>query len=311
MQKGALKIRLPIGLLRIVAIEHGILIANYIPTRTSRLSSSIVYYTDAMGDPKSNLHFVLVRTQFASNLGSTVRVMKNMGFQSLILVRPECEVGIEARSFAMKGAEILDRARFFTSLEDVAGEVPLLIGTTGRFHGSRSRLVDSPTLATEVLPRLAGTEVGLVFGSEDNGLRREELRLCQWLVEIPTAPGYSVVNLAQAAAIVACQIHVASANWARPPSPARAEPAQVESLMGRIESLLADLDLPTRISVPRLMQRIRKIAGRAQLERRDVNMLHGVLKELAGRFESGRRRWRTGERENGSREPGNGKREDG
>lgn len=242
-----------------------------------------------MGDPKSNLHFVLVRTQFASNLGSTVRVMKNMGFEKLILVRPECEVGIEARSFAMKGAEILDRARFFTSLEAVADEVPVLIGTTGRFHGSRSRLVDCPTLSAEVLPRLAGTEVGIVLGSEDNGLRREDLRFCQWLVEIPTAPGYSVINLAQAAAIVAYQIHIASSNWTRPPSPARAAPSQIESLMQRIESLLEALDLSTRISVPRLMQRIRKIAGRAQLERRDVNMLHGVLKELSARFESGRR----------------------
>jgi TrmH family RNA methyltransferase len=237
-----------------------------------------------MGDPKSNLHFVLVRTQFASNLGSTVRIMKNMGFERLILVRPECEVGIEARSFAMKGAEILDHARFFTSLEAVVDEVPVLIGTTGRFHGGRSRLVDCPALTEQILPQLSGTDVGIVLGSEDNGLRREELRLCQWLVEIPTAPGYSVINLAQAAAIVAYQIHVASSSWARPSSPARAAPSQVESLMGRIESLLEALDLPTRISVPRLMQRIRKMAGRAQLERRDVNMLHGVLKELGARF---------------------------
>ena len=54
---------------------------------------------------RENFHFILVRTQFASNLGSSVRVMKNMGFQNLILVQPECEVGMEARSFAMKGAE--------------------------------------------------------------------------------------------------------------------------------------------------------------------------------------------------------------
>lgn len=237
-----------------------------------------------MGDPKSNLHFVLVRSQFASNLGSTVRVMENMGIESLLLVRPECEVGIEARSFAMKGAEILDRARFFTSLEAVAEEVPVLIGTTGRFHGSRNRLVDCPTLCTKVLPELRGTQVGIVFGSEDNGLRREELKVCQWLVEIPTSPGYSVINLAQAAAIVAYQIHVATSDGDAPPPPARATPAQVESLMARVESLLSELDLPTRVSLARMMPRMRKIAGRAQLERRDVNMLHGILKEVATLF---------------------------
>ena len=61
---------------------------------------------------RDNIYFILVRTQFASNLGSTVRVMKNMGFENLILVQPECEVGMEARSFAMKGSDILDRAVF-------------------------------------------------------------------------------------------------------------------------------------------------------------------------------------------------------
>ncbi len=244
----------------------------------------MLYYTRAMGDPKANLHFVMVRTQFASNLGSTVRAMQNMGFRKLLLVRPECEVGIEARSFAMKGAGILDRAHFFTSLEEVAAEVPVLIGTTGRFHGSQSRLVDAPTLSREILPSLAGTETGIVFGSEDNGLRREELKLCQWLVEIPTAPDYSVINLAQAAAIIAYQIHIDCSRWAGPVLPARATPAQVESLMSRIESLLEGLELPTRVSVSRLMQRVRKISGRAQLERRDVNMLHGVLKEVARCF---------------------------
>ncbi len=59
---------------------------------------------------ESNIHVVLVRTRFASNLGSAVRVMKNMGFENLILVAPQCEIGIEARALAMKGTEILDRA---------------------------------------------------------------------------------------------------------------------------------------------------------------------------------------------------------
>ena len=68
---------------------------------------------------RTNIHFVLVRTQFASNLGSTVRVMKNMGIGNLILVQPECEVGMEARSYAMRGADILDQALFYPSLEAV------------------------------------------------------------------------------------------------------------------------------------------------------------------------------------------------
>jgi len=41
---------------------------------------------------KKDVHFVLVRTRFASNLGSSARAIKNMGFSNLVLVKPECEV---------------------------------------------------------------------------------------------------------------------------------------------------------------------------------------------------------------------------
>jgi tRNA/rRNA methyltransferase len=64
-----------------------------------------------------------------------------------------------------------------------------------------------------------------------------------------------------------------------------ANPNEVESLMSRIEDSLRALDLPTRLSVERLMLRLRKISGRAQLEREDVNMLHGLVKELARKLE--------------------------
>ena len=233
-----------------------------------------------MHDPKSLLTFVLVRTQFASNLGSSVRAMKNMGFENLYLVRPECEVGIEARSFAMKGAGILDRARFFPSLESVADELGILAATTGRFRGAKPKLIDAPAFIDDVLPKLSGNRMGIVFGSEDNGLRREELGLCQWLVEIPTGSDYPVINLAQSVAMVAYHLHLSSQRDNALTPPAAAAPEQVESLLERIEELLGNLELSTRISSSRMMLRVRKIASRSRLEREDVNMLHGLFKEL-------------------------------
>ena len=97
-----------------------------------------------------------------------------------------------------------------------------------------------------------------------------------------TSPAFVNPPAVRAVAIASAAVSVSRASV---PSPARATPAQVESLMHRVESLLEALDLPTRDSVSRLMPRMRKIAGRAQLERRDVNMLHGILKELATLFE--------------------------
>jgi TrmH family RNA methyltransferase len=236
-----------------------------------------------MGLSRDNIHFILVRTQFASNLGSTVRVMKNMGFHHLVLVQPECEVGLEARSFAMKGAEILDNAIFRPSLEDAAQELSFLIGTTGRFKGRKRRLISCRALSEEILPRCSPANLGIVIGSEDNGLRREELRLCQWLVEIPTGSDYPVINLAQSAAIVAYELNLGLSHHARSDTLNLADPEELASLMLHVEKTIEALALPVRLSVQRLMQRVRKIASRAQLESEDINMLHGLLKELQRR----------------------------
>jgi len=235
---------------------------------------------------RDNIHFILVRTQFASNLGSTVRVMKNMGFQNLILVQPECEVGIEARSYAMKGAEILDGAVFAPSLAEASKGLSLLIGTTGRFKGRRPHLITCRSMVEHVLTLCSSADLGIVLGSEDNGLRRSELRLCQWLVKIPTYSSYPVLNLAQAAAIVAYEINMGLGATKDSEVLRRAQPQELESLMLHLEKTLEALSLEVRLSLGRLLQRIRKIAVRAQLESEDVNMLHGLLKELERRASS-------------------------
>lgn len=229
---------------------------------------------------REDISFILVRTQFASNLGSTVRVMKNMGFENLVLVRPECEVGMEARSYAMKGAEILDNALFLPSLEAATERVGLLVGTTGRFRGERKKLVSSPEVVDRILEKTGPSKVGIVLGSEDNGLRREELRLCQWLVEIPTGSDYPVINLAQAAAIMAYQINLGYVEESGKRRDRSIGTEEFEALMDRIENTLESLDLPTRVSVSRIMLRLKKIIARAQLEREDINMLHGLMREL-------------------------------
>lgn len=231
--------------------------------------------------PKSNIYFILVRTQFASNLGSAVRAMKNMGFEKLILVRPQCEIGIEARTLAMKGAEILDRATFLPSLEAASDQMGLLAGTTGRFEGRKRQLISCRALSHELVPRLSPSQIGIAFGPEGNGLRREELRLCQWWVEIPTASDYAVINLAQAVAIVAYELHVGlEGTRSFQDSLHKADPDEVEALLSHAERTFCALNFPNHISTERLLRRVRKITGRAQLEREDVNLLHGLLTEI-------------------------------
>jgi tRNA (cytidine32/uridine32-2'-O)-methyltransferase len=226
---------------------------------------------------KSDIHFILVRTRFASNLGSAARAMKNMGFERLILVQPECEVGIEARAYAMKGADILDRALFLPDMEAVTHQVGTLIGATGRFRQARPSLVDCRTLAGELAGKFATSSIGMVFGCEENGLSHEELRQCHWLLRIPTDSDYPVMNLAQAVAVVAYELNVTMA--ARPAGRVlhEADADENRRFLEFLEETLRQADLPADVDLSRLMRRIRRIAVRARLEKEDINLLRGLL----------------------------------
>ncbi|MBI4445958.1 MAG: RNA methyltransferase [Acidobacteria bacterium] len=227
-----------------------------------------------------SIYFILVRTHFASNLGAAARVMKNMGFGNLVLVQPQCEVGIEARALAMKGAEVLDQACYCSSLEALSSTFNLLIGTTARFESQKHLLITPRKLAGEILPRYSSGKIGIVFGPEDNGLSRDELKLCHWWLEIPTGSNYAVLNLAQAVAIIAYELHQTTREQNITPALDIASPEEFKRLLVHIRETIEKSPLTRRFIVKRLLWRLQKIVGRAQLEKQDVNMLHGLLTEL-------------------------------
>ncbi|HXK59436.1 MAG TPA: RNA methyltransferase [Acidobacteriota bacterium] len=227
---------------------------------------------------KADIHFVLVRTRFASNLGSAARAMKNMGFENLVLVSPECEVGVEARAYAMKGAEILDRALFLPTLEAASARLGYLVGTTGRFRQPKASLVDLPTFASGLRERFSSSSVGIVFGSEENGLWRDELRACHWLVEIPTDSDYPVLNLAQAVSIVAYQLHISLCDGSEKGQLLHlASPDENQAFLDFLEEVLKRTDFPPHVEISKIMKRFRRIVARAQLEKEDIDLLRGVL----------------------------------
>ena len=238
---------------------------------------------------KDHLHFILVRTRFASNLGAAARILKNMGFSRLVLIRPRCEVGAEARMLAMKGADLVDDAVYYPSLSEAKRHIRILLGTTARSTKSGHRRISSRTLAGELAPRYGSGPLGIVFGPEDNGLSRDELRLCEWLVEIPTAGDYPVLNLAQAVGVVAYDLHLASREPEDMPFLNVAEPEEFRSLIAHLEAVLDSAGLPPHLSGRRILARLNRILGRAQLEKEDVKLLRSLL-TLVSRSRPGNRR---------------------
>lgn len=153
--------------------------------------------------------------------------MKNMGFQRLVLVNPQCDpLGTEARQMAVHAVDVLESAQQVGSLLEALRGCQRAIATTARARTLETPLehprialpwlLDKTELETqsEVFDSQDNAEAAtstlqsaLLFGPEDRGLSNAELNYAQRFVYIPTTPVYPSLNLAQAVAICCYEMY--------------------------------------------------------------------------------------------------------
>src|SRR5262245_35818947 len=140
---------------------------------------------------------VLVRPQFAGNVGATARVLHNMGLTDLVLVAPEADPGDrQARQLSTHGQAVLDRARVVGELGEAVADCVLVAATSARVGGPFRR--QSAGTPAQILPHLVAAlfqgPVALVFGPEASGLSNAEVTRCHYLITISTDPTYPSLN---------------------------------------------------------------------------------------------------------------------
>src|SRR5581483_10439431 len=156
-----------------------------------------------------NCRVVLVRPQFAANIGAAARVMRNMGLSDMVLVAPEANpTDPDARRMSTHGEEVLERCRIVADFDTAVADCVLVVATSARVGGlTRRQFVGPPD---EIVPCLihsmASGPVALVFGPESSGLSNAEVSRCHYLIHVPTDPQYPILNLAQAVAICTYEV---------------------------------------------------------------------------------------------------------
>ena len=94
-------------------------------------------------------------------------------------------------------------AKSFRSLADGVEYGDRTGGSTGRTGTHREAVVPLRESAPELAAASAANRIAMIFGPEDTGLTNHELKFCQKLITIPTAPEYASVNLSQAVILCA------------------------------------------------------------------------------------------------------------
>jgi len=233
----------------------------------------------------SNVRIVLVEPRYGGNIGQCARAMLNMGLTRLVLVSPREHLSDEARWMAREGQGLLEEAQVCGTLQEALAPVTLAIGTTRRV-GKYRRPIRTPGEAVrDILPLLRENQVAFVFGREVSGLTSEELDRCQWIVSIPASKSFPSLNLAQAVLICCYELFVAVARQEalRGPDPeARrlAGPALLERFFAHLQDVLREIRFLVGDQAPAILRTLRRIFGRADLDPRDLRILHGILAQM-------------------------------
>ena len=227
----------------------------------------------------ARIRIVLVRTRHPGNIGATARAMLTMGLTHLVLVAPARFPDPEALARSAGATSVLDAARIVATLDEALAGCALAVGLSARPREYAGRVQSLRDAAHEAIAHASEGDVALVFGTEMSGLSNDELSRCGIAATIPANEAFTSLNVAAAVQVAAYELRVASGGgkvWSAPRF-AAATHDEVEALHAHARRTLTAIRFLKPDNPRRLLPRLRRLFGRAALEREEVNILRGIL----------------------------------
>ncbi|WP_301103155.1 RNA methyltransferase [Propionivibrio sp.] len=230
------------------------------------------------------VHIVLSHTSHPGNIGAAARAMKTMGLSRLTLVNPKSFPAAEAVTRAVGADDILERATVCDSLDAALAGTVFAVAVSARQRSIGPAPLQARQAAPEILALTVGGEVALVFGNETAGLSNAEVQRCQRTVFIPANPQYTSLNLGSAVQLLCYELRLAAFDGsppvftkATPFASPRATNDDIERYYAHLERVMVATGFLDPQQPKRLMPKLRRLFGRAELERDELNILRGIL----------------------------------
>jgi TrmH family RNA methyltransferase len=228
------------------------------------------------------VRIVLVGTSHPGNIGAAARAMKAMGLMELTLVRPKRFPSAVASARATGAVDILENARVVDTLVEAIADCDYVAGTSARLRTVQLPIVDPRECANAINERIGHERAAIVFGPERSGLTNDDLSRCRVLLNIPTVPGFSSLNLAMAVQIVGYELRM---TIAPPIAPVEREvpaatAAELEHFHRHLEQVLTDAGFLHPEHQRQIKLKLRRIFHRAAPDQNELNILRGMLTAL-------------------------------
>jgi len=231
-----------------------------------------------------HISIVMVGTTHPGNIGAAARAMHNMCISNLVLVNPQCPVGEIAYARASGANVILDKLRKTESLQEAIQDCNLVIASSARVRSLPWPELTPGLMARKIADLNDQSRVALVFGREQSGLTNEELQLCHYMVNIPTNPDFSSLNVASAIQVLCYEIFMKAGYQAKARQANVQESAatsqELEGYFQHLQQVMTTTKFLDTENPGLLMQRLRRLYHRFELSKIEVNILRGILSSV-------------------------------
>ncbi len=232
--------------------------------------------------------FILVRPQMGENIGAAARAMWNFGLDRMRVVAPrDGWPNPRAVAMASGAGRLLDEAQLHDDLAAAVADTTFVYATTARPRDLTKQVFSPEAAMTDAARRIAnGGRVAVLFGPERAGLENEDVARANAVISVPVNPEFPSLNLAQC-------VLLAGYEWRRATSDVVNETTQigrdewasagdVAHLADHYEERLdqAGFFFP-ETKAPGMKTNLRNLWSRLPLTRADVQMLHGIMRQMA------------------------------
>lgn len=231
--------------------------------------------------------FVLVRPQMGENIGAAARAMWNFGLDRMRLVDPrDGWPNPRAVALASGAGRLLDEAGHYPTTVEAVDDCTFVLATTARGRGlTKPVLSPEEAMAQARDHALKGGRVAVLFGPERAGLENDDIARANAIISVPVNPQFASLNLAQCVLLTAYEwrrqtadidhnrIEMAGADWATA--------LEMDKLAEHYEDRLdqAGFFFPPE-KAEHMKTNLRNLWSRMPLTRADVQILHGMMRQM-------------------------------
>ncbi len=236
----------------------------------------------------NQIAIILVHPQMGENIGAAARAMANFGLSDLRLVSPrDSWPNMRAIDMASGAFDGIVKPQIYDSFSESVQDLHKLYATTARARDMVKPVFTPDAAIEDGVKHLVreGSKIGFVFGPERTGLENEELSRCHAIINVPTNPEFSSLNLGQCVLLIcyALSQKLITAKGYQIPM-GDSFPASFEELDGFLMRLETSLDnagfFKSKDLKPSMVKNIRNIFMRGDLSDQEVRTLQGILTAL-------------------------------